>query len=360
MKGLKENSIKPHILIVGSGIIGKFNAIELSKLGFQITIADPHNNKSSSSAALGILMGHIYQKRKGRSWILRDTSNKLWPKWIKFLRHYNNNLCIEKPLIQLTTNKEKFEKMVKFVAYNPNQDLQILEKNSNAIKNINKVFNINNLMGIISLRDGRVDPILLLKALDICIKNKNINLINEEVIKIKQVNNQWIATFKNKLEIRPDVIILCNSLNALKLINAKKHNIKLKPVLGQAIEISANDKEINFLSLPKHFSINNKNLIPINKDKIIIGSSQEYDIQPKENIFDELTDFLENKPKWLNKNKITNKWYGIRSRPDGEGSPILKSLEKGLILCTGFYKNGILLAPACSDWISKEISKHLF
>ena len=103
-----------------------------------------------------------------------------------------------------------------------------------------------------------------------------------------------------------------------------------------------------------------KNIIPIKKDKIIIGSTDEYDIQPKENIFDELTDFLENKPKWLNKNKITNKWYGIRSRPDGEGSPILKSLEKGLILCTGFYKNGILLAPACSDWISKEISKHLF
>ena len=360
MKGSKENSIKPHILIVGSGIIGKFNAIELSQLGFKITIADPHKSKSSSRAALGMLMGHIYQKRKGRSWILRDKSNQLWPKWIKFLRDYNNNLCVEKPLTQLTTNKQKFEKMIKFVAYNPNQDLKILRRNSNVIKNINKIFNINNLMGIISLRDGRVDPILLLKSLDICIKDKNINLINDEVIKVNKINNQWIATFKNKLEIRPDVIVLCNSLNALKLINTKKHNIKLKPVLGQAIEISANDKEINFLSLPKHFSVNNKNLIPINKDKIIIGSTDEYDIQPKENIFDELTDFLENKPKWLNKNKITNKWYGIRSRPDGEGSPILKSLEKGLILCTGFYKNGILLAPACSDWISKEISKHLF
>ena len=37
---------------------------------------------------------------------------------------------------------------------------------------------------------------------------------------------------------------------------------------------------------------------------------------------------------------------------------ILKSLEKGLILCTGLYKNGILLAPACANWISNEVEKH--
>ena len=45
--------------------------------------------------------------------------------------------------------------------------------------------------------------------------------------------------------------------------------------------------------------------------------------------------------------------------PRGEPSPILKSLEKGLILCTGFCKNGILLAPVCSNWISDEIENHL-
>ena len=85
----------------------------------------------------------------------------------------------------------------------------------------------------------------------------------------------------------------------------------------------------------------------------------EYDIKPKENIFEELTDYLDNKPKWLNKKNITNRWFGVRSRPEGEPSPILKSLEKGLILCTGFYKNGILLAPSCSNWISNEIENHL-
>ena len=41
MKSLKENFQRAHIVIIGSGIIGKFNALELSELGFKVTIIDP-------------------------------------------------------------------------------------------------------------------------------------------------------------------------------------------------------------------------------------------------------------------------------------------------------------------------------
>ena len=57
-----------------------------------------------------------------------------------------------------------------------------------------------------------------------------------------------------------------------------------------------------------------------------------------------LTNFLDKKPNWLMKGKISKKWYGIRSKPDGEPSPIMKNLKDGLIICTGFYKNGILIS----------------
>jgi glycine/D-amino acid oxidase-like deaminating enzyme len=124
MKGSKKNFKNAHILIIGSGIIGKFNALELSKQGFKITIADPQKKKNSSSAALGLLIGNMYQKSKGRSWELRKKSNELWPKWIKFLKQYNNNLYIEKPLIQLTTEQENFEKLSKFISHHPKRGLK--------------------------------------------------------------------------------------------------------------------------------------------------------------------------------------------------------------------------------------------
>ena len=130
MKSLKENFQKSHVVIIGSGIIGKFNALELSELGFQITIIDPAQLQNSSNAALGLLMGNIYQKRRGRSWDLRKQSIEIWPQWINFLRKFNDELNIEKPLIQLTTSEEKFKKLKQFINEVDDQDLKILEENS--------------------------------------------------------------------------------------------------------------------------------------------------------------------------------------------------------------------------------------
>ena len=117
-------------------------------------------------------------------------------------------------------------------------------------------------------------------------------------------------------------------------------------------------RQVDLLSLPKQFNINGKNIIPKSKNTLIIGSTDEYSTKPEKNTFEKLTNFLDKKPNWLIKGKISKKWYGIRSKPDGEPSPIMKNLGDGLIICTGFYKNGILLAPACSKWVANEIKNY--
>ncbi len=359
MKSLKENFQKAHIVIIGSGIIGKFNALELSELGFQITLIDPTELQNSSYAALGLLMGNMYQKRRGRSWDLRKQSIELWPQWIRYLQKFNSELKIEKPLIKLTTNEENFKKLEKFIYKINDQNLRILERDSIFIKNINKAFQTKNLKGMISVKDGRINPFALLQTLDKYLKHKKINFSEEEIIKLRKSNNQWISTTRENENIKSDMVILCNSLKAIDLIDSTSHNITLKPVLGQAMEIDVDDTEVDLLSLPKQFNINGKNIIPKSKNKLIIGSTDEYSSKPQENTFEKLTNFLDKKPNWLMKGKISKKWYGIRSRPDGEPSPIMKNLEDGLIICTGFYKNGILLAPACSKWVANEIKNYV-
>ena len=191
MKSLKENFQKADIVIIGSGIIGKFNALELSELGFQITIVDPNPLQNSSNAALGLLMGNMYQKRRGRSWTLRKQSIELWPKWLKRLHEFNNELNIEKPLIQLTTNEEKFKKLVQFINENKSLNLKILEKDSIFIKNINKAFQTQNIKGMISFKDGRINPFSLLQTLDKYLKHKKINgFLLQETMKI--LNLIWL------------------------------------------------------------------------------------------------------------------------------------------------------------------------
>ncbi len=359
MNHAKDKFNKIKVLIVGSGIIGKSNAFKLSDYGFDITLVDQGEIHNSSNAALGILMGKIYQKRKGRSWALRQKSSELWPKWMNILQSYNSKLKIEKPLFQLTNDLDKFKKLTTFANNNRHDDLETVETNSYILDPINKLFKGNKLQGIISHQDGRINPRILLKTFDIALKSKNIKTINNQVIKIGKNKKKWNLELKNGEILIGEIVILCNSLDSLKIINQEIYDIKLKPVLGQAVEIFQKDKDTNFLSLPKLLNINGKNLITISKEKIIIGSTDEYNFQPEEYYLNELFEFLEKKPNWLDQKNISRKWFGIRSRPEGEPSPLLKSLEKGLILCTGFYKNGILLAPACSNWVSEEIKKHI-
>ena len=353
----KFNKIK--VIIVGSGIIGKSNAFKLSNSGFDITLVDQDEIHNSSNAALGILMGKIYQKRTGRSWFLRQKSFELWPKWIRILQSYNPNLRIEKPLFQLTNDQKKFKRLTSFANNYPNDGLETVKANSSILSPINKIFKGNKLQGIISHRDGRINPKVLLETLNLALKSKNIKTINNQIIKIKKNNKKWNLFLKTGEILISEIVILCNSLDSLKLINPEIYDIKLEPVLGQAVEIFHDEKNIDFLSLPKILNINGKNVIATGREKIIIGSTDEYNFKPEDSYLNELFDFLEYKPNWLDKKKISRRWFGIRSRPQGEPSPLLKTLEKGLILCSGFYKNGILLAPACSDWVSEEIKKHI-
>ena len=359
MNKAKDKFNKIKVLIVGSGIIGKSNAFKLSDYGFDITLVDQDEIHNSSNAALGILMGKIYQKRKGRSWMLRQKSSDLWPKWINILKSYNSNLRIEKPIFQLTSDQKKFEKLTTFANNYPYDDLETVKTNSNILIPINKIFKGNKLQGIISHQDGRIDSKVLLKTLNIALKSKNIKTINNQVIKIKKNNKKWNLELKTGEILISEIVILCNSLESLKLIYPEKYGIKLKPVVGQAVEIINKEKDTDFLSLPKLLNINGKNLISLSKEKIIIGSTDEFNYKPEDIYLNELFEFLEHKPNWLNKKNISRKWFGIRSRPEGEPSPLLKSLEKGLILCSGFYKNGVLLAPACSHWVSEEIKNHI-
>ena len=224
---------------------------------------------------------------------------------------------------------------------------------------INKTFRGNKLQGIISHQDGRINPKVLLNSIDIALKAKNIKIIKNQIIQVEKNKEKWNLKFKTGEIFTSEIVILCNSLNSLKLINPDLLNIKLKPVLGQAIEIFYDETNNNFLSLPNLININGKNLISISKEKIIIGSTDEYNFKPDEYYIKGLLEFLPEKPTWLDKKNIYRKWFGIRSRPEGEPSPLLKTLDKGLILCTGFYKNGFLLAPACANWVSEEIKKHI-
>ena len=50
----------------------------------------------------------------------------------------------------------------------------------------------------------------------------------------------------------------------------------------------------------------------------------------------------------------------FRTIPSGSstGSITVQRVEDGQIICTGFNKNGLLLAPPCAKWVANEIKNN--
>ena len=72
------------VVIIGCGLVGAAIAYELSAIAsLQITVLDRQPPaQGSTGAALGVLMGTISQKKKGRAWALREYSLRTYETWV--------------------------------------------------------------------------------------------------------------------------------------------------------------------------------------------------------------------------------------------------------------------------------------
>jgi glycine/D-amino acid oxidase-like deaminating enzyme len=62
-------------------------------------------------------------------------------------------------------------------------------------------------------------------------------------------------------------------------------------------------------------------------------------------------------PDWLREAEPLRHWQGLRARPDDRPAPLLEQLEPGLLLTSGHYRNGVLLAPATAAWVLQQLEQ---
>ena len=300
-------------------------------------------------------MGYVFKKSSGRGWRLRKRSMELWPKWIDILKN-DSDIKIETPLIQIAKSNEEYIKMKKLIEKRKEFGLELLDNQT--ITLIERKWKKIKYGGLISYKDGRLDPIKLTKALVKILLKLNVEIINYSVLNIekgnKSDNNRWIINFTNNQAIQQNTIVLCTALGSKKLLEPHGHKINLEPVLGQAVQLRINeDKMLKFW--PSVISINGINIIKKNSNKILIGATLENGYKASKSALKHLLAFEEELPAWLKNATIEYDWNGIRARPKDQPSPVLKNLEPGLIVNTGHYRNGVLIAPACAEWVEYEI-----
>ena len=106
MNSQKAEKKETEISIIGSGIAGITTAFHLGRKGYKVNLIDPTvnseinnlNPKNGTQSSLGVLMGNVYKRSKGRAFLLRNESMKLWKEWLNQIHYSESNFIYKKEL----------------------------------------------------------------------------------------------------------------------------------------------------------------------------------------------------------------------------------------------------------------------
>ncbi|MEO0687033.1 MAG: FAD-dependent oxidoreductase, partial [Cyanobacteria bacterium J06649_11] len=165
-----------HIVIIGCGIIGATLAYELSLVkGLKITVIDKQTPaQEATGAALGVLMGIISHKVKGKAWRMRQTSIKRYETLIPELEAITNwklpvnrqGILMLLPSPEVTTDDLSFWEKLRETRQNQGWELNILDKSQ--LKKMCPQVDVNNreyIGAIHSPQDRQLDPTAFTLAL---------------------------------------------------------------------------------------------------------------------------------------------------------------------------------------------------
>ena len=366
MNSQKEKKIE--ISIIGGGIAGITTAFHLGNKGYHVNLIDPLinseinnlNPQNGSQAALGVLMGNSYKRSKGRAFELRNKSMKLWKEWLTQLDFSESNIKLDKPLIKLANSEKEYQSMIEISKAKKEYGIELLDTNS--VEFWSSIFEKKLTGGLISHNDGRLNSAILLKMLIESLDKMKINKIEDSVIRVNKNTNfldkNWRIYLENNQFINQDFVVICSALNTQKLLKPLGHKIILEPILGQVIQLELESQNTHWEKWPAILNYHSINFIHHDPSHIVMGATIEKGNEPSLSSKLKMLSMNTNAPKWITQSNVINEWHGIRARPTNEPSPLLKELEPGLLINTGHYRNGILLAPSCAEWIGIKIDNY--
>ncbi len=355
------------IVIIGCGIIGATIAYELSRLDrYEISVYDAEQPaQAATGAALGVLMGIISHKVKGRAWNWRDYSIRYYRETIPILERLTG-LAIPHNLhgiVKLLAPEDNLAKWQQLAATRQQQQWQLeLWAIDRILDRLPQIHSHSAHTAVYSPQDLQVEPIALTTALVAAAKSNGVKFQFDRAIESIEANSERSCDiFRSDLPpVKCDWAIVTAGVGATKLL-APLAAIEINPVLGQAIHIRLPEPLGNpaFQPVITHADVN---IVPCGRNDYWVGATVEF---PVDGAVVAQIDYLERLQQVaidlcpdLARGEIVRTWTGLRPRPHERPAPVIERVGANgrVLVATGHYRNGILLAPATAGVISELLA----
>ena len=162
----------------------------------------------------------------------------------------------------------------------------------------------------------------------------------------------WQLRLSDGSEQSCDWLLIAAGLGSSGLLESLGHPLPMEPVLGQALELQLGNEPAAWNGCLIWKGIN---LVPRPNRRLWLGATVEPGDEASAPALAELQSLEGTAPTWLQQAQVLRQWQGLRARPSGQPAPVLEQPDPRLLVVSGHYRNGILLAPACAEWAATQI-----
>ncbi len=374
-----------HVIVIGCGVVGTAIAFELSLVPrLQVTAIDrQHPGQGATSAALGVLMGAISKKTKGRAWQLRQQSMQRYETLIPELEALTQTKIPynRQGILRLCLGDEKMSKWEELAQLRESQGLPLTILNPFQVRSqYPQLGNIDILIGAVySPSDRQVHPVSLTQALVRAAQRNEVKFHFDVTVEgfktfARENSTKSVTVVQtNRGDLTADWVVVAAGLGSTPLTAELQQPVSVTPVLGQALQLHLSHPLGNPDWQPV-ITGDDVHIVPcqncgsMGSMEYWVGATVEFPrgqsaIVPDETL---LNDVLQRAIAFcpdLAQATVVRKWSGLRPRPDKQSAPILGPLPgyNNVLLATGHYRNGVLLAPATAiairDAIISKISE---
>ncbi|AGF50373.1 slr0734 [Synechocystis sp. PCC 6803] len=371
----------PNIAVIGAGVVGAAIAYELSLMsGLTIDLFDAQEPaQGATGAALGILMAVISQKTKGRGWRLREQS----------LQRYRTLL----PELETATGKtipgdrQGLVKILLEADWSRWQQLQAVRRSQGYPLELWTRPEVEQKLSgwplgygpiagaIYSPWDWQIQPQALTQRLIEAAQQRGVRCHFHQAahpLPVADSINHCQNIQTNQAKFPTDYVVITAGLGSNLLINPNSDNnesLQLQPVIGQAFLLQLADADNPLKNSPWRSVLTTEDihLVPLANGQFWLGATVEFpsdcangepNVQLRENLWHQAIAYYP----FLERAEIINYWSGKRPRPVGESAPVIRPLDgyDNVLLATGHYRNGVLLAPGTAQevktWLKAKLA----
>lgn len=356
------------VTVVGCGVVGAAIAYELSQHPhLTITVLDAQSPaQASTGAALGVLMGIISQKLKGRAWALRQASLQRYDSLIAELAAIGYAVPYNRQgILSLCFDEAALPKWRQVQTARQAEGWPLEIWSPQQVQSRCPHLNLAGVVaGIYSPRDRQVDPVALTQALVAAAQDRGVTFQFDTPVTGLDLNpscdrSSGVQTATGHQPA--DWVVIAAGLGSMALTVAAPQPVVLGPVLGQALRVQV-PQPLGKSDFQPVINGHDIHLVPLGNRDYWLGATVEFPEAGAEPVA--LATALETL--WqgaiaycpeIAKAEIQQQWQGLRPRPQGQGAPVLGPLSgvENVILATGHYRNGVLLAPATAQAVAQWI-----